>query len=357
MKPQGIVRLVSVAAALATWAVAGGVPAGASPVIGSSEQSAARPAGSNVKGTISLLEGGSNDFSDGDVVEFVDLLRQEGYKVNVNVIEDSATALRAVVANRADFFIGDPSEVILADANGGAHIKLLAANDQSSNYELLALPRFTLHNLKGATLGIAAPGTTTQVIVEAALKAEGVNPQIVKYVDIGGTSARITAILSGEIDLAPALATSAIPALATGKVKLLINTGPVLGAYLQGGLIANDNYIAKNPATVQAVVDALINAERWANTHEQGYVSLMDKAGLSSGLTASEQKAAWLNEKTSKFHAVNGGICPSYIAHSLKLDEETGSITAKQALAQSVWLDTTFVRKYLQQHGQSPTAC
>lgn len=310
------------------------------------------------KGKITLVEGGSNAFSDGDIVDFIAILKRDGYTVTADVITTSATALRTVIAGKADFAVAiSASEAISSDENAGANLKILATDYQASNYDLLALPKYNLHNITGATLGIAAPGTSTQTIVEAALKAKNVTPNSVKYVDIGGTSARITAILSGSIDLAPALATSAIPALATGKVKLLLNTGPALGPYQSDALEANATYISKNPKLVQTVVDAAVQSERWATTHENKYLKIMDKVHLTTSLNVKQQKALWLTQKKTHYNAINGGMCAKMVQHSLKIDYETGALTRAKTKAtpKSEYLDPKFVNNYLKQHGQAKT--
>lgn len=306
---------------------------------------------------ITFLEGGSNDFSDGDVLEFVKLLKQEGYHVTTSLISDPSTALRAIIANQADYFLAPPTEVILADTNSHAHVKVISGEEQASNYEILSLPKYNLSNLSGATMGIAAPGTAGQVVADAALRLKGINTSAIRNVTVGGTSARVTAILSGQIDLAPVLAPSAVPAVATGKVKVLLNSGPVIGPYIEAALVANQKYLQANPQTAQAVVSALINAERFASTNEAGYISLINKGGLAGGLTPAEEKAAWKTEISSHFFARDGGICTSYVNRTLSLSYQTGGLPRSVKPASSVWLDPVYVQQYLKQHHQSPTAC
>ncbi len=66
-------------------------------------------------------------------------------------------------------------------------------------------------------MGIDTPGSAGQLSAEIGLKNQGVDPSIIKYVTIGGTSARTTAILAGQIDLAPIHYPNALIAEATGK--------------------------------------------------------------------------------------------------------------------------------------------
>lgn len=327
----------------------------AGPVLGTASAAASGRAAS--KGTISVLETGSNDFTDGNLLYFVALLKRQGYTVNVNVIEDQATALRAVVAGREDFLFGGMTEAALADANSPAHLQVVGAADQASNYLILSQKRYTLKNLSGATLGIAAPGDATQVLVEAALRNDGVDPASLHYVTVGGTSARVTALLAGQIDLAPVLAPSAVPAVATGKVKVLINTGRAVGPYLIQTMISTQGFIHSHKGLVQDAVTALINAERWSQSDESGYINIVNKAGLDGGLTRKQEKAAWLADKQAGFNAINGGLCPRYVTHTLDYSYYSGALSRAKTPRRNVWLDDEFVQSYLKAHHQPVNAC
>jgi NitT/TauT family transport system substrate-binding protein len=314
--------------------------------------------GASGKGsTITIIEAGSNDFTDGNLLRFVSVLQGEGYKVSVSLIEDQATALRAVVAGRADFFFGGMTEAVLANANSQAKIQVVGVSNQASDYLILSQKKFTLQNLSGATLGIAAVGDATQILVEAALRNKGVGPKSLKYVTVGGTSARVTALLAGQIDLAPVLAPSAVPAIATGKVKVLVNTGPAVGPYLSQTMIATTKFIQSHKPVVQAAVNALINAERWAQTDEKDYITTVNQAKLDGGLTMKQEQAAWSLDKQAGFNAVNGGLCAKYVTDTLNYSYSSGSLSRSQTPPQSVWLDKEFVQNYLKAHNQPVNTC
>lgn len=319
--------------------------------------SAASAGNASGKGTITIIEAGSNDFTDGNLLHFVSLLKSQGYTVNVNLIEDQATALRAVVAGRADFFFGGMTEAVLANANSQARIKVVGVANQASDYLLLSKTNLTLKNLSGATLGIASVGDATQILVEAALRNSGVDPKSVRYVTVGGTSARVTALLAGQIDLAPVLAPSAVPAVETGKVKVLINTGPAVGPYLSQTMIATTKFIQSHKDVVQTAVNALIDAERWAQSDEKDYIATVNKAKLAGDLTMKQEQAAWLLDKQSNFNAINGGLCPRYISDTLNYSYSSGSLSKSETPPQNVWLDREFVQNYLKAHHQSVNAC
>jgi ABC-type nitrate/sulfonate/bicarbonate transport system substrate-binding protein len=306
--------------------------------------------------TVRLLQASGADFTDADVYEAIHILKAEGIKVILSEINDPATALRAIIAGQGDVYMDAPDTVALAVQGGATNVRYIGSMYRTSAYDILALPNFTLNNLSGATLAIASPGSAGQVAAVAALTKLGVNVSTIQQVTVGGTSARVTAILAGQVDLAPALAPSAIPAVATGKVKILVNTGQVLGAFLQQGLIANTKFI-KNKQLAQKVVTAFISAERWASSNEAQYAAMANKNQLQGSLTASDEVEAWAQLKEANFWATNGALCQPAINATLNLDYSSGALTKSTMPAQNKWIDTEFVRAYLKAHHQSVTTC
>jgi ABC-type nitrate/sulfonate/bicarbonate transport system substrate-binding protein len=310
--------------------------------------------------TVSIVLGGGTDFSDASLYYAMNLLKAEGITVQLNNLADPASALDAVISGQSDIYLGDPMEAAVAVGNGGAEVQYVGTVEQTTDYVVLSLPQFTLKNLSGATLATAGPGTAGAIIANTAFAKIGINPASLNDVTVGGTSARVTAILSGQVDLAPALAPSAVAAVATGKVKILMNAGTVLGSYLQEGLIASDTYIHASPKVVQDVVTAFLNASRWASTktHESQFLSVANSNQLNGGLTTTEEQLSWQAFKTAGFYATNGAICASAIT---KTEQYTyaagGSLTKATTPAYSKWVDPTFVKAYLKAHKQKTTAC
>jgi ABC-type nitrate/sulfonate/bicarbonate transport system substrate-binding protein len=183
-----------------------------------------------------------------------------------------------------------------------------------------------------------------------------VNVKKIKYVTVGGTSARVTAILAGKVDLAPALAPAAIPATKTGKVKVLLNTGAALGPFLQQGLIANGTWL-KNKKTVQDVVNSFIDAERWASTDEAGYIQVATQNKLLGDLTTDQQDAAWKELIKGNYFAQNGAMCQADLDATLNYDYASGALEKAKVPPQAQWWDSSYVENYLTGKGQAKDAC
>ncbi len=302
--------------------------------------------------TVRIISGGSESFSDAAVHHATALLDAEGVQVTTSTVADPATALRAVIAGQADVALLDPVEAIKAVANGDAPVKYIGSLSQTTDYVVLSLPKYTLKDLSGATFATAGAGTAGDVIASAALAESKVDMTKVQKVTVGGTTARVTAILSGQVDLAPVHAADAVPAVATGKVKILLNTGKVLGSYLQQGMIASDTFI-RDKATAQAVVNAFIDSQRWASGNGAQYIATATSNKLLGSLTPAEATTAYQQLKDGKIFATNGAICQASVNDTLNHDYQVkGGLTKATTPAYNKWVDPTFVNAYLKVNGK-----
>jgi ABC-type nitrate/sulfonate/bicarbonate transport system substrate-binding protein len=342
-----------VPAAVAVLALAVSIGFGASAASATHTTSASR-ADSN---TVNVVEAGSSDFSSADVLYWIDVMKKNGINVNFNLIDSAATGLKTVIAGQGDVFIGSLPTAFLAIINAGAPIHVIAANDQASDYIVLGQPGLTLQNLSGKTMGIDTPGSAGQLSAEIGLQKNGVDPSIVKYVTIGGSSARTTAILAGQIDLAPVHYPLALLASSTGKVNQLVDVGKALGPYIQSGLIANDSFTKNNPALAQKVVNAFINAERWAASNKYKYIAYAASKGLDNGLTGPQEAQTWQYYKDHNFFGVNGGICNKNVNATILLNWQLGSLPKPIPVGRDKLIDYTFVKAYLLAHHQKPQTC
>jgi NitT/TauT family transport system substrate-binding protein len=295
-----------------------------------------------------LIASGSSDFSSLDVIYWQDLLKKQGFNVDFKPVDAPDTAARSIIAGTADAYVGSLPSAILAVKNANANIKIIAVNNQASDYVVLAKPEIvSIQDLKGKSIGIATPGSAGDIIVRTALKIKGVDPTAARFVTIGGTSARVTAVLAGQVDAAPVHAADAGDAVATGKVKVLFNTGDTIGVYLQSGLIASGDWLKNNPQVAQQVVDAFVDASRWAATNKDGYIALSkDQAPKMDDNVRSSAYDLYIQ---GKFWPVNGGLGQAGVDAFLKLSQDSGDLP-KDLPPQSQWLDDSFVKNYVSRH-------
>jgi ABC-type nitrate/sulfonate/bicarbonate transport system substrate-binding protein len=315
-------------------------------------QSTEAPTQAVSSGTVRLIGNGSVDYSSVDVYYWQDSLKKQGMDVDFKWVDSPDTALRAIIAGAADAYCGSLTSAVLAVMNADANVKIIAVNNQATDYVLLAKPGInTLEDLKGKTIGISTPGSAADTIIRTALKLKGIDPEIAQFVTIGGTSARMTALLSGQIDAAPVHAADAATAVATGKAAVLLSAGESIGLYLQSGLIASGDWLANHPDQAQQVVNAFVDSSRWAATNKDEYIALSKE--LLPDLADDERSNTYDLYIQAKFWPVNGGLGQEGIDHWVQLEQESGGLPSDLP-EQSKWLDDSFVKSYIKSHPVMP---
>lgn len=294
---------------------------------------------------------------DGVFVAFYNDMKKAGLHFSVTTITTPADLLRVLLAGKAQIAMATPIPTIQAVSQGHAKLKFIAADAASSEYWILSQPKWNLHNLAGATLGTAGPGSADVVIGLAALGAAHVTTNQLKQVNVGDSSARVTALLAGKIDLGNATAPVAEPAVATGKLKVLLNTGKVLKPFLQQGIVTTTNFISKNKSLLQKIVNALVTSERFDYNTEAGYIKLVNKNKMRAGLTTAEEKSVYSGLKNAGYFAPNGGVCTKDIRHTVSVSVETKEINKSTTVPMRTWVNQSFVKKFLKAHHTSQKAC
>jgi NitT/TauT family transport system substrate-binding protein len=335
-------RLLTVSAVAATLALAlAGCTPSSNPAPGDDTED---------PGTIRVIGIGTPDFGAVDVQRWVDTMKEAGINVDFKSVEEEDSALRTVVADAADVYIGSLPSLITAVQNADAKAKLIAVNAQATDYVVLSdLSINSLDDLAGKKIGVNTPGSAGDTIMKLALKAEGFDIDSPDYVVIGGSNARVAALQAGQIVATVAHLASAEAAVATGKFKALIYCGPALGAYIQTGLIASDKFLEAHPHTAQLAVNALIDAERWSATNKAGFIELSKTVDTETDDAIREQ--AYDSFVDIKFFAVNGGMDEDAIDNWIKISQDAGDISTNLP-DKSKWLDDSFVKKYLDENGR-----
>jgi len=301
-------------------------------------------------GTVRIIGIGVPDFTAVDVEKWKLNLEEAGFDVDFKTVEEEDAALRAVVAGAADMYVGSLPSLITAVQNAGAEVKNVAVNAQSTSYVVLANNDIqSIDDLAGQIVGVNTPGSAGDTIMRLALEAEGFDTDLPEYVVIGGSSARVAALQAGQIAATVAHIGLAESAIATGQFHALLYCGPALGAYLQTGLNVATAYADENPEAMQAVVDAFIEAQRWAASDKAGYLELSETIDSETDLAIRD--ATYDSLLAQDFWGVNGGIDDASVDNWLKISIEAGDL-AEPVPATGDWLDQRFVLDYLERNGE-----
>jgi NitT/TauT family transport system substrate-binding protein len=125
-------------------------------------------------------------------------------------------------------------------------------------------------DLKGLKVGVSAPGSSTNMVVNYLLSQGGLKPADVAIIGIGQGAAVIAAVDQGKVDVVSQTDPAVTMLEKDGKVKVIAETRTPEGTMkLFGGpmpaasLYAPVEFIKKNPGTVQALTNAMVRTLLW----------------------------------------------------------------------------------------------
>ena len=117
------------------------------------------------------------------------------------VFTTAATAMQALIAGSIDIAGGDVLAPVSAFA-GGADVVVIGSFANSTPYVMAAKPAaHRIGDLKGGKIGIQSPTGRGTIFTRVVLEEAGLNPdRDVELLRVGGTGARVAALISGHID-------------------------------------------------------------------------------------------------------------------------------------------------------------
>jgi NitT/TauT family transport system substrate-binding protein len=203
--------------------------------------------------------------------------KDEGLDVTIVDFAGGAKALQAMVGGSADLVSGSFEHTMHMQAKGipvtgvvlqerYASIALGLSKAQAARYK-------SPKDLKGLKIGVTAPGSSTNFFVNALLAMDKLKPDAVSIIGVGTSANAVAAMKKGEIDGIANLDPIMTKLEREGDVVVVADTRTAEGMkkyyggdYASSCVYALRPFIDKNPATVQAVVNAMVRAVQFART-------------------------------------------------------------------------------------------
>ncbi len=200
--------------------------------------------------------------------------KAEGLDVTIVDFAGGARALQAVVGGSADVVSGAFEHTVNMQYKGQA-MRAFALQGRAPQIVLginpKTMPNFkTVADLKGKKIGVTAPGSSTNVMVNFILAKVGLKPSDVSIIGVGASQGAVAAMRSGQIDAISNLDPVITLLQRSGDLKIVSDTRIVAesekvfgGPMPAGCFYAPQSFIDKNPNTVQALANALVRANKW----------------------------------------------------------------------------------------------
>jgi NitT/TauT family transport system substrate-binding protein len=208
------------------------------------------------------------------IAEQLGYFKAEGLEVQISDFAGGSQALRAVVGGSADvvsgayehtFNLQSKNQIFQAFVQQGRApmIVIGVAGLNAKTYK-------SAKDLKGMKIGVSAPGSSTNMVVNFFIAKEGLRPSDVSIIGVGTGSGAVAATKSGQIDAISNLDPVMTKLEQDGDIRVIVDTRTLKGAeQLFGGpmpagcLYAPIEFVRKNPNTVQALTNAMVRADKW----------------------------------------------------------------------------------------------
>ncbi len=205
--------------------------------------------------------------------------KDAGVDVDIVDVAGGARALEALLGGSASVVCGFIDHTIEMQAQGKS-IRMFVLYDRYPGL-VLAVTKAgqakgitTIADLRGAKIGVTAPGSSTHFFAQYLLARNGIPVDQESYIGIGTAATAVAAARRGVVEALVNVDPTITILTESGDAQILADTRTTIGAlrvfggpYPAGGLYATPAFIEKNPRTIQALATASVKALHWIKTH------------------------------------------------------------------------------------------
>ncbi|MFG1478071.1 ABC transporter substrate-binding protein [Xanthobacter sp. V4C-4] len=285
------------------------------------------------------------------IAERKGFFKEEGLDVSINDFGGGAKSLQALIGGSVDVVTGAYEHTIRMQAKG---------QDIVSVIELGRFPGIVLvagkdsgikavKDLKGRKVGVTAPGSSTNFFVNFLLAKDGLKPEDVSFVGVGGGASAVAQMKHGGIDAMANLDPVITKLESDGDVAILADSRTEAGSEaIFGGpnpaavLYLKRDFVTRNPVTTQKLVNAFAKALKWLHAATPAEVAAVVPAEYLLGDTGLYEAAV---KNSMPMYSVTGVIPEAAMKNALGMlvafDPELKSASIDLAKT----FDGTFVKK------------
>ena len=206
------------------------------------------------------------------IAEKKGFLKDEGLDVEIQDFAGGAKSLQGLIGGSIDVVTGAYEHTIRMQAKGqdiravlelGRFPAIVVAVKKGVKWDSPA-------DYKGMKIGVTAPGSSTNLLMNFVLAKAGLTSQDVAFIGVGSAASAVAAVRNGQIDAISHLEPVISMLERSGDIRVTVDTRTEAGTKaLFGGanpaavIYAKKAFIDANPNTMQAIVNAHYRALRW----------------------------------------------------------------------------------------------
>jgi NitT/TauT family transport system substrate-binding protein len=281
--------------------------------------------------------------------------KAEGLDVEIRDFSGGARALQALVGGSVDLASGAYEHTIAQQPKGVAIEALVVQGKYAGIVLGVAKAKAAAIRspaaLKGARIGVTAPGSSTDMFARIALARHGLKPDEATYVGVGATAGAVAIMKRGDIDAISSLDPVISMLEADRTFVALVDTRTAKGmqdvfdgAYAAGVIYAPVGFAHRHPRTAQAVANAIVRALRFLQTSSLDAIvaavppeyhgdPALYKAALAKNLDGFRHDGVILPGAPQNVHRHLKAVDPSLAYATVDLDKTVNMQFARKAAA------------------------
>ena len=222
------------------------------------------------------------------------LYKQHGLDVELIFINGSTRGVQSLVAGDIEFAGAVGTSAINGKLAGG-DIVIIDSLVNTLPYYIIGSPKIkSPEDLKGRTLATHIPGTSADFAVRLALRKFGIDYKDIQAVMVGGSPARVAAVINGQTDFTMVTEPGKIQGEKAG-MKLIIDMAKLKIPFQFSCTVTSGRMIRERPETVEKMVRAMANAVHFFKTNKKETIRIMAK--YTRGAQANVLEGSWLAYK------------------------------------------------------------
>ena len=226
--------------------------------------------------------------------------KDEGLDVTISPFNGDLTAIRAMIAGEADVCWAGIVPGLQAYQSG---TKLKGVNATAPKLDYLLVVQQEIKSpkdLEGKNVAVSQPGAVSYQVPKMMVEGDGGDSSKVNWLSVGGSSARVQALIAKKADGAVLNASFATRTKQYDYLHSVGDAAQALPDYIYSWETALDTTIAQKRDALQAYVNATLRGARWGMQNPDKAAAITQKtlpdqpaAELAAGIQAFAQKTYW----------------------------------------------------------------
>ena len=204
------------------------------------------------------------------------LFKKHGLDVDMLFINGSTRGIQSLIAGDLNFTGAVGTSAINGRLAGG-DIFIVGSLVNTLPYYIVGKPEIqSPEDLKGRTAATHIPGTSADFALRLALKRFGIGYEEIKAVMIGGSPARVAAVMNGQLDFTMVTEPGKIEAERAG-LKVIVDMAKLDIPFQFTCIVTTGKMIREQPEKVMAFVKAMAEAVHFYKNNKEEVIKIMEK--------------------------------------------------------------------------------